>query len=318
MTEEKDTFCDKCNRTFSSKTYLRKHLEKCNINDIIKDERCSFCHKTFVSYYNLKSHLKTCKNKLEAEYNNIKNNLEKLNEENMLIKEKEEKNVYLEEKVKSLETENLHLKNIISQYEMKAKEYEIEKKYIEEFKDNYKEMLNRVNNTTITYNSNITLKQVVSKLEPISYEDIKNSMSLFSNEYIDDGIVGFARFLCEHSCNNKIVTSDKSRNTIAYRTKFNDFIKDPECIILINNTLRDNSEEIIKKAEERRDYYRDLMDIDDEFGTYLKRGTKIQELKKLTESSMSEKSDDNIKKISNILCNHGVKTYQKAIEQIKV
>ena len=60
------------------------------------------------------------------------------------------------------------------------------------------------------------------------------------------------------------------------------------------------------------------MDIDDEFDTYLKRGTKIQELKKLTESSMSEKSDDNIKKISNILCNHGVKTYQKTIEQIKV
>jgi hypothetical protein len=228
---------------------------------------------------------------------------------------------HLEEKVKSLETENLQLKNIISQYEIKAKEYEIEKKYMEEFKENfkenYKEMLNRVN-TTINYTSNITLKQVVSKLEPISYEDIKNSMSLFSNEYIDDGIVGFARFLCEHSCNNKIVTSDKSRNTIAYRTKFNDFIKDPECIILINNTLRDNSEEIIKKAEERRDYYRDLMDIDDEFDTYLKRGTKIQELKKLTESSMSEKSDDNIKKISNILCNHGVKTYQKTIEQIKV
>jgi hypothetical protein len=238
MTEEKDTFCNRCNRTFSSKTYLRKHLEKCSINHIIKDKKCSFCNKTFVSSYNLKSHLKTCKIKLEEEYNDIKNNLEKLNEENMLIKEKDAKNIYLEEKVKSLETENSYLKNIISQYEIKAKEYEIEKKYMEEFKENfkenYKEMLNRVN-TTINYTSNITLKQVVSKLEPISYEDIKNSMSLFSNEYIDDGIVGFARFLCEHSCNNKIVTSDKSRNTIAYRTKFNDFIKDPECIILINN-----------------------------------------------------------------------------------
>jgi len=300
--------CIHCKKSYSSIYYLRIHEVKCKSQQIIEnsENKCEFCNKNFYSIYNLKTHIEKCKSKIIKTQETLYLNNQKK----------------LEEKVKSLETENLHLKNIISKYEMKAKEYEIEKKYMEEFKENfkenYKEMLNRVNNTTITYNSNITLKQVVSKLEPISYEDIKNSMSLFSNEYIDDGIVGFARFLCEHSCNNKIVTSDKSRNTIAYRTKFNDFIKDPECIILINNTLRDNSEEIIKKAEERRDYYRDLMDIDDEFGTYLKRGTKIQELKKLTESSMSEKSDDNIKKISNILCNHGVKTYQKAIEQIKV
>lgn len=299
--------CIHCKKSYSSIYYLRIHEVKCKSQQIIEnsENKCEFCNKNFYSIYNLKTHIEKCKSKIIKTQENFYLNNQK----------------YLEEKVKSLETENLHLKNIISQYEIKAKEYEIEKKYMEEFKENfkenYKEMLNRVN-TTINYTSNITLKQVVSKLEPISYEDIKNSMSLFSNEYIDDGIVGFARFLCEHSCNNKIVTSDKSRNTIAYRTKFNDFIKDPECIILINNTLRDNSEEIIKKAEERRDYYRDLMDIDDEFDTYLKRGTKIQELKKLTESSMSEKSDDNIKKISNILCNHGVKTYQKTIEQIKV
>jgi hypothetical protein len=299
--------CIHCKKSYSSIYYLRIHEVKCKSQQIIEnsENKCEFCNKNFYSIYNLKTHIEKCKSKIIKTQENFYLNNQK----------------YLEEKVKSLETENLHLKNIISQYEIKAKEYEIEKKYMEEFKENfkenYKEMLNRVN-TTINYTSNITLKQVVSKLEPISYEDIKNSMSLFSNEYIDDGIVGFARFLCEHSCNNKIVTSDKSRNTIAYRTKFNDFIKDPECIILINNTLRDNSEEIIKKAEERRDYYRDLMDIDDEFDTYLKRGTKIQELKKLTESSMSEKSDDNIKKISNILCNHGVKTYQKTIEQIKL
>ena len=62
-----------------------KNKEKCY--------QCSFCNKTFVSSYNLKSHLKTCKIKLEEEYNDIKNNLEKLNEENMLIKEKDAQNI---------------------------------------------------------------------------------------------------------------------------------------------------------------------------------------------------------------------------------
>ena len=48
--------------------------------------------------------------------------------------------------------------------------------------------------------------------------------------------------------------------------------------------------------------------------SYDKRGPRIQELKRLTQSSLSEKPDDNIKKLLKF---HGVKTYQKTVEQIK-
>ena len=41
------------------------------------------------------------------------------------------------------------------------------------------------------------------------------------------------------------------------------------------------------------------------------RASKIFELKKLTESSIRENPDENIKKISNILVNHGLTTYHK-------
>lgn len=305
MTENK-TQCEFCLKSYSSIYYLRKHIIKCEHRnqDNRNDFKCDFCDKLYNSNYYLQVHLQMCKNKCVS-------NLE------TKLKEKDEF-------IKYLETENKQLKNIINELELKAKEYEIEQKYINEYKENYKELLGKVNTTTINNNTytqnsnNITMKQVVSNLEPISYDDIKNSMPLFTNEYIDDGLVGFARFLCEHSCNNKIITSDKSRNTIVYRTKFNDFIKDPECLNLINKTLQDNSEEIIRKTNERKEYYRELMDMDDEFDTYLKRGTRIHELKRLTESSLSEKPDENIKMIANVLCKHGVKTYQKTIEKIKV
>jgi hypothetical protein len=301
----------------------------------------------------LKIHLKNCKKKLEYEYNELKkkidelqNNKEIIYVENTSLKEKlsfsmnrnsdleykinelaiKEKEMYeqLELKTKKLEEENTELKKTIFKLQV---EYDVEKKYINEYKENYKEnykeLLSKVNSTThinninnANNNNNITLKQVVSKLEPISYEEIKDSMTLFTNEYIDDGILGFARFLCEHSCNNKIITTDKSRNTIAYRTKLNDFIKDPECLILINKTLQDNSDEIIRKSVNRIEYYKELLDTD-EFDTYFKRGSKILDLKKLTESSLKEKPDENIKKISNHLCTHGVRNYQNAIDKIK-
>jgi len=309
---------------------------------------CEFCSKNYSNIYTLQTHLKKCKEKMIFLYNELQQDITKVKQEKddlkkditILQNEKNElasivksletdKSLLLStiqqqnEKIISLEEEQTNLKKQIFDLQLKNKEYEIAQKYICESKNEYKEMIGKVSTTINSYsnqtssNNNITLKQIVSKLEPISYDDIKKSMSLFSNEYIDDGIIGFARFLCDHSCNNKIITSDKSRNTIAYRTKFNDFIKDPECLYLINKTLQDNSDEIIRKTEERREYYKELFDIDDEFETYVKRGSRIQELKRLTQSSLSEKPDDNIKKIAQVLTNHGVKTYQKTVEQIK-
>jgi hypothetical protein len=204
--------------------------------------------------------------------------------------------------------------------------YEVNKKY-EKLLINYKQLQEEnerlkedknssenysVNNTIINNyttnnlsNNHITLKQIVSKLEPICQDEIKNSMPLFTNEYVDDGIRGFARFLCDYSCNNKIITSDNSRHTIAYRTKFDDFIRDPECLNLINNTLKNNSEEIIQRTDDRRRYYTNH----EEYNTFSKRISRIIELRRLTEAAVKEKPDDNIKSISNLLCEHGLRTF---------
>lgn len=324
--------CENCNKKYTPRNIENHKIKCCTYS------KCDFCNKVLSSPYNLQVHLQKCKIKINLSYENLlkekidlEDRLKILEEDNNKIFKKcnllEEENILLknekievEGKIKIYESENMSLKLRVNTLETQNS---VEQKYIQKYEENYKEMCSKMNttlniNNLTNANNNITLKQVVSKLEPISYDEIKDSMSLFTNEYIDDGVIGFARFLCEHSCNSKIVTTDKSRNTIAYRTKFNDFIKDPECLNLINKTLQDNAQDIIRKTQERSDYYRSMIDNDDDIDIYFKKGAKINELKKLTESSLTEKPDDNIKKMSGLLCNHGIKTYQKTMDKIKI
>ena len=265
--------CDNCLKYYSSKHSLLKHLKKCNEDNETKNEnKCDYCNKVYNTIYNLKNHYQVC----------------------------------LYKKIKDLETKAEKLESLCETLKEEKIKLEIELKLRCQMP---------IGNTTITnnYTSNnsntstnhITLKQIVSKLEPICQDEIKNSMPLFTNEYVDDGIRGFARFLCDYSCNNKIITSDNSRHTIAYRTKFDDFIRDPECLNLINNTLKNNSEEIIQRTDDRRRYYTNH----EEYNTFSKRISRIIELRRLTEAAVKEKPDDNIKSISNLLCEHGLRTF---------
>lgn len=262
---------------------------------------CKFCNKDFHNNFNLKRHQKSCKEILKHENEVLKKSLEELKiEKNQIIQT-------LQEEITQLKNENIRCK------------FEIESaiRTAEERKTNYETLLDKFdrpvnNNNIITYNKT-NIRQIVSKLEPICFDKIKESMSLLSNDYIDDGIKGFAKFLCDHSLNNKFITTDNSRSIIAYRTDFYDFIRDPECLTLINKTLKENHEEVIKKSIDRMEYYRKLMDeYDEEYVDCSDKAMKVYELKKFAEASIKEKPDENIKAISNILCKHGLETYQNS------
>ena len=71
------------------------------------------------------------------------------------------------------------------------------------------------NNITIFNTSGQSLKDIISNLEPINFDEIKQDFeSKFSNKYIDKGIAGLAQFLCDFPCNNKFVTTDYARKMI--------------------------------------------------------------------------------------------------------
>jgi len=281
--------CNECNKFYNTKSGLIKHMKICQIKS---ERKCDFCNKIYQSLSTLNNHHKKCVYKINKD---------------------------LENKNEFLLSENEKLKDTIETLKNEKVRLEIELRLRTEIVPVATSRTTITNNYTSNNNSNtsnnhITLRQIVSKLEPICQDEIKSSMSLYTNEYVDDGIKGFARFLCDHSCNNKIITSDNSRHTIAYRTKFDDFIRDPECLNLINNTLKNNSEEIIQRADERRRYYTNH----EEYNTFSKRIGRIIELRKLTEAAVKEKPDDNIKAISNLLCEHGLKTFHNNKNAITV
>jgi hypothetical protein len=272
---------------------------------------CSYCNKEYHNQSNLRRHHQSCriKNKQDNDVLIQKFN-ETIREKELLIyglkneinqiKEKNENEIgLLKEEIDTLKTENIILKQTV-----------------QDRQNNYDKLLDkfdRPNNNTVTINKT-TVKQIVSKLEPICFNKIKESMPLFTNEYIDEGIKGFAQFLCDHSLNNKFITTDHSRNIIAYRTDFYDFIRDPECLTLINKTLKENHEEVIRKSLERMEHYREMMDSDDEEYAYCSEAAmRVYELKKFAEASVNQKPDENIKAIANIFCKHGLNTYQSSI-----
>jgi len=109
---------------------------------------------------------------------------------------------------------------------------------------------NKTNNITIN-NNNINIKQIVSKLEPIDFKDMSKYMDKFTSRYIDESLIGIAKFICEHPYKGKFITTDYSRNTIAYRTKDINFIRDPDAFYLLKKTLEENKEDIVDKAKVR-------------------------------------------------------------------
>ena len=188
---------------------------------------CKFCNKSFSRKDSFNRHEKTCKSKM----------LFKIEEKDGLIKKMEneliEKNEEIEKKNKEIEKKN---EEIID----KDEQIEFLKSLL---------VSNKTNNITIT--NNINIKQIVSKLEPIDFKDMSKYMDKFTSKYIDESLIGIAKFICEHPYKGKFVTTDHSRNTIAYRTKDINFIRDPDAFYLLKKTLEENKEDIIDKAKVR-------------------------------------------------------------------
>jgi GH43 family beta-xylosidase len=102
------------------------------------------------------------------------------------------------------------------------------------------------------------LTNKVEHLEPINFEEMKQQfINQFSNKYIDKGVEGLAQFICEIPCFNKFITTDYGRKTISFKLSEpkNQLVNDPKASILLNNTIKQNADTIIDKAEDRYQYF---------------------------------------------------------------
>lgn len=202
----------------------------------VSEKTCEFCKKQFTTKRNCLNHLNICKIKKEDEYSKNLNDIQilKLKYQSLTSEYTCLKNENI-----SLKTEVENLKNIIE-------------------KQHPKNTFNQINNPNIIINTatSPSLKDLIANLEPIDFNEMKSSFENdLTNKYIDKGIEGIARFICDIPCQNKIVTTDYSRKVITYKTQEH-IIVDPKGSILLNTALKQNADTIIDKTEDRYNYWK--------------------------------------------------------------
>lgn len=195
---------------------------------------CDFCKKNFSRKSNYNKHLQICKVKKEQEYLKNSNEVDLLKTENTKLKDQ----------VKTLTDELELLKNIL-----------------ENQSKHPTKQTNNTQNNNITINTSQSLRDLISNLEPINFEEMKSVFENdLSNKYIDKGIEGIARFICEVPCRDKFFTTDYSRKVITYKTSDDQIITDPKASILFNTAIKQNADTIIDKAEGRYQYWKSQID----------------------------------------------------------
>jgi hypothetical protein len=241
---------------------------------------CEFCNKPFSKKSNLVKHQNICKQKETIDI--IKQKDDIIKSKDIELKQKED-----------------HINLLKSMLD----------KYID--KPNIINNNNSNNNVNSNTTNNLTIKHLVSKLEPINFQDVKEHMENYSNKYKDKGTTGFAQFLCDYPFKDKFITSNFSRNTIVYKTRDQNFIRDPESIHLLNQSIKENKDEVIEKAIERLEYINKKLknyQDGDEFVEYVIKKSKLKKLICLAEDISTCQIND--KEASSVFRNRGMHTYQ--------
>lgn len=203
----------------------------------MNDKTCIFCNKELSNKQNTVKHQKICK------------------KNPVLIKDKNNEIDYVK-LLTIIEEQKKEINDLKVKLETKTQELNSVKKSKSTTKQ-----INNTQNNNIIINTSQSLKDIISNLQPINFEEMKTVFeNNLSNKYIDKGIEGLAQFICEHPCQNKFVTTDYSRKVITYKTSDQQIISDPKANILLNTAIKQNADTIIDKAEHRYKYWKSQVD----------------------------------------------------------
>jgi hypothetical protein len=251
---------------------------------------CEYCEKEFSRSDSCLRHKKTCmKKKHQGELLLQKQELEKKCEDSStLLKQLEEKDKQLQEKDEQI----AFLKTIIGSNVGKQKQG--------------KTINNNINNNIII--NNITTKDIAEFLEPIKFEEIKSALQDLNYKHIRKGMKGIAEYLCENALNGKIITTDSSRDILAYNTNQKKLIRDPKGSFLLNKTLRDNSDILLDKITKENQWMQDNQS-DDEFEGEIRN---VEMLNSIVKNAQKNKTVEN-NEFCHIVKKSGIHTLNKII-----
>jgi hypothetical protein len=214
--------CNFCNKSFKNRSNLRNHQQTAkyclkiqkeneNISIVENFKECEYCQKSFASNV-IKRHIENCKNK-------------------------KEKYIFDNEKIKELEIENQELKEKVNKLNDELNELRGELKVYKKDHD-YLIDIARQPKSSITNNN-----KILNISSCIDFTDINKIRDIIDNnfniEYILDGQKGFAKFaldnlLRDDDGNLKYMCTDPSRNIFKYKDNLGDIQKDVEAKKLTN------------------------------------------------------------------------------------
>ncbi len=178
--------CDKCGKAFSNIGNLNVH-KKTVCSDKIELLDCKYCEQSFKRHANLLNHYSTCKEKVKYDINKEQKYISE-------IQSLKEKNIVLEREIQ-------RLNELLTTLSSKLPE-----------------------NTTTTTNSNNTNTyininaNIFDQLNPITDETFFQYGQEITQKVLFQGLEGVLNLGMKHF-KDKVVCTDKSRNTLKYKMK---------------------------------------------------------------------------------------------------
>ena len=260
-TTNQDTICDKCRKSFSTKSSLKYHKKTsktCKEISVEEKYKCDYCSKELSTANNLNRHQLTCP---EKEKKQIQEKLEGMEK---IIKESEEQikkyqNEIIDKNliIKQIETqEKQYHKQVETQEKQYQKQLETQEKQIQELQDKLQDLAKIAIDKKST--SNTTTTNIIHGGDLNLYmnkEEIHETiMSKLTKDSIYTGFNGVAKFVVNYiaKINGKQVyfCVDVSRLIFRFHDDKGNEIKDPKAIKILNMLKPSIEQKLYKIREE--------------------------------------------------------------------
>ena len=203
--------CTFCDNKFISKSSLNNHIKtakyclkiqgKYNTVEYI----CDCCGKSFNGKYQLNRHLKICK--IYISENNYK-----------------EKYIESENKNQILLTEIKMVREMLKKSEQKSNEKDEMIKHLQDKLGGIAEKA--ASRPTTQNNRNIQINNIIQKMEPMNFDEIKSSADQLTLAHHKLGAEGYAKFALEGPFKNKLMCADRVRQIFKYKNDDGDMVVD--------------------------------------------------------------------------------------------
>jgi hypothetical protein len=226
MERKSKYICEYCNNEFSHRQNMTNHQRKAKYClklqgiESVEDFKCDSCDKSFTQKITLERHLNICKTfdiskkntKTISEYDKKINDMKSEYDKKINIMESEKK--VSDERIRSFKEQLCQKDDVIKHLQDKLAG-------IAE-----KAASRPTTSNSTTNNRAIFINQRLENLDCLDFDKIKDNLDSFTLEYHRQGAEGYGKHALKEVFNNKLVCTDQSRNKFKFKDKHGNIVED--------------------------------------------------------------------------------------------